>query len=53
MSDTKFTIDISQALAQLDGVEKAVSQLEARFSKLPSTIKAGFARTLPEHLTAN
>ena len=46
MSDTKFTIDISQALAQLDGVEKAVSQLEARFSKLPSTIKAGFRSNL-------
>lgn len=42
MADTKFTIDASQALAQLDGIDRALGELEARFRSLPATIRAGF-----------
>lgn len=42
MADTKFTIDASQALAQLDGIDRALGELEAKFRALPATIRAGF-----------
>lgn len=46
MSDTRFTIDASQAFAQLDGIDRAVGELEARFRALPSAIRGAFAANI-------
>lgn len=42
MSDTKFTIDASQAFAQLDGIDRALGELETKFRAMPTAVRAAF-----------
>ena len=53
MADTKFTIDASQALAQLDGIERALGELEARFRSLPASIRGAFQSTATGKIEAD
>lgn len=53
MADTKFTIDASQALAQLDGIERALGELEARFRALPASIRGAFQSTATGKIEAD
>lgn len=53
MADTKFTIDASQALAQLDGIERALGELETRFRALPASIRGAFQSTATGKIEAD
>lgn len=53
MADTKFTIDASQALAQLDGIDRALGELETRFRSLPASIRGAFQSTATGKIEAD
>ncbi len=46
MSDTRFTIDARQAFSELDGIDRALSELEVRFKRFPVSVREGFRSNL-------
>jgi hypothetical protein len=45
MSDVRLTIDASQALSQLEGVDRAVAELTRAFSEAAQKINTSFSQS--------